>query len=203
MITSPPNNPAQKNRLRGFTLVEVIIAASIGTMILAGVLSTFVLMVRSGVRGSNYSIMEAQTRQAFEQLGIDARMANDFSCTLDSTSTFIKSITLTIPPTDRLGLSTIITYAYDTSDATDCKLISVPGSDPAATAGRRVLVSKVQALTFYRYTATSTTPIPVATGNAGIKHIQVSISVKRTGIGIANTTQVIRSSAFTMRNISI
>ena len=56
-----------------------MIAASLGSMILAGVLSTFLMLVRSGVRVGNYSVMETETRRAFEQLGIDSRMANNFS----------------------------------------------------------------------------------------------------------------------------
>src|SRR6218665_256011 len=74
MITSLSDLRAR--RTRAFTLVEVLIAASIGSIILAGVLAAFLMLVRSGVRVSNYSMMEAQTRRAFEQLGIDARMAN-------------------------------------------------------------------------------------------------------------------------------
>lgn len=200
MITSLLNRPDRKNHIRGFTLVEVIIAASLGSMILAGVLGTFILLTRSGVRGSNYSVMEAETRRAFEQMGIDARMANYFKSNWDPSNTFISSITLKIPANDRIGLPTTVTYAYDTTNSSNCKLVYVPGSDPTATTGRIVLVSKVQALTFFRYTATDPTPMS-GTDDTGIKHLQVSISVKRTGVGIANTTQVIRSSAFTIRNI--
>src|SRR4051794_12271109 len=89
--------PARKNRLgRGFTLVEVLIAMGLSLIILGGVLSTFLLMVRSGLRASNYSMMEAQTRRAFEQLGIDARMANGFSAVFSGGGS-ITSFTLTIP----------------------------------------------------------------------------------------------------------
>lgn len=200
MITSLPERRSLKNRSAGFTLTEVLMAASLSAMILAGVLSTSVLIIRSSVRASNYSIMEAETRRAFEQMGIDARMASDFSCVFTNGS--ITSFTLTIPNED-LSQIYYVTYGYDTSNSANRVIFIVPGNNPAATVGRRVLVNQVNAMTFLRYDATNIL-IPAATiSNAGIKHIQMSVSVLRTGVGIANTTQVIRSSAFTLRNISI
>ena len=98
MITSLPERRSLKNRSAGFTLTEVLMAASLSAMILAGVLSTSVLIIRSSVRASNYSIMEAETRRAFEQMGIDARMASDFSSVFTNGS--ITSFTLTIPNED-------------------------------------------------------------------------------------------------------
>ena len=200
MITSLPERRSLKNRSAGFTLTEVLMAASLSAMILAGVLSTSVLIIRSSVRASNYSIMEAETRRAFEQMGIDARMASDFSSVFTNGS--ITSFTLTIPNED-LSQIYYVTYGYDTSNSANQVIFIVPGNNPAATVGRRVLVNQVNAMTFLRYDATNIL-IPAATiSNAGIKHIQMSVSVLRTGVGIANTTQVIRSSAFTLRNISI
>ena len=99
-MTSSSHNPASCRRrpTAGFTLVELLIASSLGTIVLAGVLAAFLMLVRSGVRASNYSVMESQTRRAFEQLGIDARMANDFVSTF--TGSAITSFTLTIPSND-------------------------------------------------------------------------------------------------------
>ena len=201
MITSLPERRSLKNRSAGFTLTEVLMAASLSAMILAGVLSTSVLIIRSSVRASNYSVMEAETRRAFEQMGIDARMASDFSCVFNPLGS-ITSFTLTIPNED-LSQTYYVTYGYDTSNSANQVIFTVPGNNPAATVGRRVLVNQVNAMTFLRYDATNTLIPAATTSNAGIKHIQMSVSVLRTGVGIANATQVIRSSAFTLRNISI
>ncbi len=203
-MTSSSHNPLsrpKRSKLRaGFTLVEVMIAASIGSMVLAGVLSTFLMLVRSGVRTSNYSVMEAETRRAFEQLGIDARMANNFVS--NYTNGVITSFTLTIPSND-LTSQREVTYGFDSSDGTNQKLYYVPGHDPAVTTGRLTLVSKVTGLTFLRYDGTGAL-IPASTvSDAGVKHIQASVSVSRADSGVAAATQVIRSSAFTLRNISI
>jgi type II secretory pathway pseudopilin PulG len=192
--------PRNSRRLAGFTLVEVLIAASLGTMIMAGVLSAFLMLVRSGMRVSNYSVMETETRRAFERLGIDARMANNFVS--NYTGSVITSFTLTIPSND-LTSQRQVTYGIDTSDSSDLKLYVVPGNNPAATAGRLVLVSKVVGLTFLRYDTAGNLIPASTTSDAGVKHVQASLSVRRSGSGVAAATQVIRSSAFTLRNISI
>jgi prepilin-type N-terminal cleavage/methylation domain-containing protein len=198
MITSLSNFRAR--RARAFTLVEVLIAASLGSIVLAGVLASFLMLVRSGVRVSNYSTMETQTRRAFEQLGIDARMSNKIVSRF--TNNVITSFTLTIPSHD-LGNQREVTYGFDTSDATNKKFYIVPGSDPAGTTGRLNLVTNVTNLTFLRYD-TASVLVPASTvSDETVKHIQVSISVSRAASGVAAATQVIRSSAFTMRNISL
>lgn len=198
MITSSSNLRAR--RTRAFTLVEVLIAASIGSIVLAGVLASFLMLVRSGVRMSNYSTMETQTRRAFEQLGIDSRMANKIVSRFDGGA--ITSFTLTIPSHD-LGSQREVTYGFDTSDATNKKFFMVPGGDPTIATGRRNLVTNVTNLTFLRYD-TASTLVPASTvSDDTVKHIQVSISVGRSATGVAAATQVIRSSAFTMRNISL
>src|SRR6478609_9861220 len=200
MTSSRFNFPSGRRSRRGFTLVEVLMAASLAAMVLAGVLSATLLIIRSGVRASNYSTMEAESRRAFEQLGIDARMANLYTSNFDSGgSGVITSITLSVPSQDLLTQSPV-TYGYDTSVATNKKLYMVPGRNPAATAGRLNLVSNVASLTFLRYD-TNGTLIPASTASdAGVKHIQVSMSISRSASGVAAATQIIRSTAFTIRN---
>lgn len=200
MISSPLNLSPRRRRRGGFTLVELLMGVSIGSFVLLGVLTAFLMLVRSGVRVSNYSTMETETRRAFEQMGIDARMANNFVSNF--TGTTITSFTLTIPNQD-LSNQYQMTYGLDSSDSTNKKLYMVPGSDPTSTVGRINLVSYVSALTFLRYDINGTLIPATTTSDAGVKHIQVSVSVSRSASGVAAATQVIRSSAFTIRNISI
>ncbi|SDS66468.1 prepilin-type N-terminal cleavage/methylation domain-containing protein [Opitutus sp. GAS368] len=190
----------RSNRRAGFTLVEVLMAMSLSLMVLAGTLTAFLMLLRSGIRVSNYSMMESQTRRAFEQLGVDARMANGYASIF--TNGTITACTFTIPSED---LSTIsqVTYGFDHSNSANGKFFSVPGNDPTATTGRVDLVQYVTSLTFNRYDSTSTLIPASTTSDSGIKHIQVSINVSRGTLGVAATTQVIRSSAFTIRNITI
>lgn len=194
------NNRSGRNPAAGFTLVELIIATTIGSIVLAGVLTTFLLLVRSGVRVANYSAMETQTRRAFEQLGIDARMASDFSAHFDSGQ--IDYFTLTIPNNDLTAVRTV-TYGYDTSNSSDRKFFFVPGSDAAATTGRIDLITGVSALTILRYDKDHNEIPASTTDSSGIKHLQVSAKVVRSAVGVTTVTQTIRSSAFTLRNISL
>ncbi len=60
----------------GFTLVELMIGASLASFILAGVLSTFLFMGRSGANVNNYNDMEAQAREALEYFAEDTRQAS-------------------------------------------------------------------------------------------------------------------------------
>jgi Tfp pilus assembly protein PilW len=181
----------------GFTLVEVLMASGLASIVLAGVLSAAMMMMRSGVRASNYSTMETESRRAFEQLGIDARMANLFVSNF--TGNTITSITFTVPSQD-LQTQSKVTYGFDSSDPSNKKFFMVPGSDPTATTGRLNLVNYVSTLIFLRYNA-SDAVIPATTpSDTGVKHIQVSLSISRSASGVAAATQIIRSTSFTIRN---
>lgn len=198
-MTSSYSN-SRPRRARAFTLVEVLIAASLGTIVMAGVLASYLMLVRSAVRVANYSTMESQVRRSFEQLGVDARMANKITCHFSGS--VITAFTLTIPNSD-LSAQRDVTYGYDPSNTTDKKFFMVPGASPYSTTGRINLVSKVTNLTFLRYDTASVLVPATTASDAGVKHIQISISVSRADSGVAAATQVIRSSAFTMRNISL
>ena len=45
MTSSPSNSSRRRRRIAGFTLVELMIATGLGSVILAGVLSTFLMLV--------------------------------------------------------------------------------------------------------------------------------------------------------------
>jgi type II secretory pathway pseudopilin PulG len=183
------------NRAKAYTLVELLIAAGLSGIILTGVLATILMIMRSGVRTENYFAMEKETRQAFEQLGLDARGTKAFSSTFNSSGA-VQSFTLTIPMSNGSG-DYSITYGYDSAN----KLIyRVPGSNPSETTGRKTLINNVSQFSFARYDGSSTAI--TTSSNAGIKHIQISVTVARSGSGgVVRASQTIRSSAFTLRNI--
>src|SRR5687768_8371619 len=67
---------AARRRSRGFTLVEMMVGATISTIILAGTLSTFLYIGRSGMNLRNYNDMEAQARKSLEIFAEDTRQAS-------------------------------------------------------------------------------------------------------------------------------
>jgi Tfp pilus assembly protein PilW len=191
-------------------LVEVMIGATLGTVILAGVLSTFLMLLRSGVRAQNYSTMSVHTRRAFEQLGLDVRMASKFSATVPAPSpsrSIITSITLTVP-LNYISNSNQVTYAYD---STNQWLYMVPGNGSAyvvpgsgtVPAGQQILIRNVTSLTFVRYDKDGVVIPASTTSDATARRVLCSINVGQSPAGVAATTEAIPSAAFAMRNISL
>src|SRR5438309_1691074 len=69
-------------RLRsGFTLAEVMVASTISVFVMAGVLSSFLMMGRSGANAYNYVGMEEDARKGLERFGEDVRMAKNVTWT--------------------------------------------------------------------------------------------------------------------------
>lgn len=171
----------------GFTLAEIMIGSALGSLVLAGVLTSYTMLARSGTRAVNYSMMESQTRRAFEQLGGDLRMASD----IDWNSA--TSITLTVP-NNYTTTGNEVTYAYN-SGAKTFTMSPAPGG---ASGSSYILTRDVSSLTFSRYTRNNT----AATTDASTKRVQLSISTRREAGGAA-TTETISSASFTMRNKSV
>src|SRR5690606_38533331 len=73
MITTTPWRGRKGSR--GLTLVELLIASSLTGLVLAGVLSMFLFLGRTGANVANYADMETQARLALERFGQDARQA--------------------------------------------------------------------------------------------------------------------------------
>lgn len=190
--------PEPTNPRAGFTLVEVMIAASLGSFVLLGVLTTFVMLGRSGVAAQNYSEMESDARRGLEEFAQDVRMASDI--TLNGTSPYT-SITFTMPTTTPAGNYSAngnqVTYAFDsaTSGATATSLYQLPGST-ASLATKRVLVRKVATLTFTffdRLDASTTTV-------ASIKRVQITMQLRNTGNTLVSETDTIVSANAILRN---
>ncbi len=199
-----------------------MIGASLGSMVFLGVLTTYLMLIRSGVRVQNYSLMETQTRNAFEQLGMDARMTSEMT-SLDSagghTSTRT-SVTLTVPK-NYTSTGNKVTYGYDSTNklfylvpgdgVSSGQVYIAPGSGTPP-AGQRILVGqfglaalklKVTSLAISRYDQTGNL-IPATTASDGTtKHIQVSINVQGAASGVVAANESVVSASFTMRNISL
>lgn len=73
--TASPRN-ARRPREGGFTLVEVMVASSLGLILLAAVLTTILFLGRSGANVANYADMETEARNALEVFAQDTRQAS-------------------------------------------------------------------------------------------------------------------------------
>ncbi|HRG55913.1 MAG TPA: prepilin-type N-terminal cleavage/methylation domain-containing protein [Lacunisphaera sp.] len=173
----------------GFTLVEVMIAATLSTFVLAGVLSAFVFLGRTSFRSSGYSEMEAEVRRALEQFASDTRSATDVRWGSD------QSLTLTVN-------GSAVTYAYDgtAGSATYQAFYRVVGD--VASAPRTILVRGVGPdFAFRRYKLTQPGVADnTAQNDSETKLLQVSLRASRTTVAAAGASQPAISARYLLRN---
>jgi Tfp pilus assembly protein PilW len=188
---SSPRRPRHSRRAPGFTLVEVLIAATIGVFVLAGVLAANLQVVRGSIQLAGYAEMDAQVRRALEFLGRDLRSASALVWNGPS------DLTLTLPAA--AGTTTQVTYAWTAESAS---FFRVAGSSSAVVTGRLELVRDLPAapdgsagLVFARFDRDGV----AATTDAATKRIQVSMTLRRSGAGRVTGTHPIAAS-FTLRS---
>ena len=175
--------------MRGFTLVEIMIGGALGSMVLAGVLSTFLMLGRSGANAATYSTMETQARRALEELSQDLRMASDIIWNSDT------SITLLVPDNYASSVPAdhnYVTYAQDTSDST---FYHMPGI-AASTNPKTTLIRNVASLRYSRYDRVDN----VSTANVTTKRIQVTMVMRTTNMTAATASNNILSASYILRN---
>lgn len=171
-----------------------MVAASLATVVLAGVMSAFLFIGRTGFNASGYSEMSAQTRRALDVFASDARMASGIQWNSS------QSITFSVPAA---GGTTLVTYAYDrtgTGPTAGC-FYRLPGG-PDSTATRRVLVRQVSAtFAFRRYKLEQNGVTDrTAANDLETKLIQVDLQAsRRTGTVVAST-QTALSARYLLRN---
>jgi Tfp pilus assembly protein PilW len=188
----------RSKRQVGFTLTELIIATTIGSFVLVGVLTSFLMLGRSGANIANYSMMESQSRRGLEEFGQDVRMASDV--TWNSAT----SITLTVPD-NYTSTSNRVTYGYDSGSKT---FYRKPG-DHSSTNSKYVLIKNVSTdFAYSRYDRrdnllSSAVPASAASAlalNYSTKRILIATSVKITSTTVASASNNIVSASYILRN---
>jgi prepilin-type N-terminal cleavage/methylation domain-containing protein len=178
-------------RRRGFTLMEVLIAATISVFVLAGVLSSFLMMGRSGYNASNYCVMETEARRALETFSQEARMASNIAWTSAT------SVTFTVVDS---STTYKVTYAYDsgTSGAT-AKTFYRKLGEAGSSSARTVLVRGVTEFAFQRYKIVGGVGSS-ATNDLETKQIQLTLRSVRTGVTTVAATNAVLSARVVLRN---
>lgn len=187
---SPTKNFTGRRR-RGFTLVELLVAAGLAGFILSGILTTFVMLGRSGYNASNYSVMEAEARRALETFSEEARLASNI--TWNSSN----SVTLTVVGATGTYL---VTYAYDptTGGGTSKCFYRLPGA-ATSTSARRILVRNVSDFAFRRYKVVNGVDYSAA-NDLETKQIQITLRSVRTGSTTVASTNAVLSARVVLRN---
>ncbi len=190
--TGGPASPKRRHRRRagGFTLVEVLIASTLSTFVLAGVLSAFLFLAQTSFRSSSYSEMESEVRRGLDTFAQDTRSATDVRWNSP------QSITLTVNARP-------VTYAYDsTAGSTTYRSFYRVAGDAASPAARTVLVRGVSAdFAFRRYKlgqpgVTDNT----AQNDAETKLLQLSLRAARTNVATVGAGNAAISARYMLRN---
>ena len=197
MTTStPPIKPrsAPWRARHGFTLTEVIVASTLSTLVLAGVLSAFLLIGRTAYSSSSYSEMEAQVRRALEIFGADARKAADLRWHSH------RSVTLYVAASSGTNP---ITYAYDGDVSSDGHgtFYRLAG-EATSTLPRQVLVRGVaDDFAFERFKLEQALiPNNSAANDLETKQLQITLRAGRKGATTVAQTQGAVSARYILRN---
>lgn len=193
----PPR--ADRSHQRGFTLVEVLIASSLASILMAAVMSTFLMVGRSGMALANYSEMDGEARQALDTFARDVRQAGEI--TWNSAT----SITVAV------GADSI-TYAlaYDEENG-DWQFrrgskVLIQGVDPASfkMTGFQIALSTAAN---EEGTEETTEPRPVAIDLADLgqasretKQVQLELRSSRARPWLARTSNSVVSARYILRN---
>jgi hypothetical protein len=176
---------------RAFTLVEIIVSTGLSSLVMAGILSSFVLTGKNSYNAASYSVMEAESRRALATFTEEVRMAENVTWTSET------CVTLSVVGS---GGSYLVTYAYDsgTSGATAKSFYRQLGA-VGSTSPARVLVYNVTDFAFRRYKVINGTDYSAA-NDLETKQIQITLRTVRTGITTVNTTNAVLSARVVMRN---
>ncbi|HWZ94532.1 MAG TPA: hypothetical protein VNW30_04995 [Opitutaceae bacterium] len=217
LISSTRTDRASRIGTRAFTLVEVMVAASLGAFISSGVVSTFLMIGRTSTNLANYCDLDSNARGALETFGREVRNAGSVTAFSGT------SVTLGIPDTTS---STNTLYSVTYSLATDpefpgqqaLKRTGPPLDNPAGTIGDTYPIHYVQqSNTIFKYfslqagyisgpgygpgnTAPNNEIDPATQNIAGIKQIELTLTSQRSSSTVVSATNTVLSACFTLRN---
>lgn len=174
--------------MRGFTMVELMVAITLALMIGAAVAGTFIFLARSSFSLGQYSDMESQARRALHLFNEDARQANATNWADVNTLTF----TLTVD-------GTTVVYTYNSSAGT----LSRQEGGLASV----VIASGITQFSFRAFQATGTEISPLSTSlaaaNAAAKMIQIELELARSRTTVGTSTGQVISARSVLRNKKI
>ncbi len=81
----------QKNSKKGLSLIELMVAITLMSIVMTAILSSYMALTRSAMAIGNYSEMSEKSRYALELFSRDVRMTSDIS-SFDATSFTVTSL---------------------------------------------------------------------------------------------------------------
>lgn len=155
-----------------------MVATTLLSFMLAGLVGTFVFMLRSSVSLGNYADMNRDGSYFLERFGREIRMTKNVSAI--SSSSFIIDV-------DLAGTDDTVEYVYDASNGSLIRISNLEG--------KSVLLDNISSLSIDYYNI-----LGVKTNNLNeVKSIQLRVDLSRKNIKNDNTDHII-SARFNMRN---
>lgn len=162
-----------------------MVSSTLGVMIMAAVMSSFIYVGRTSMMLRNYADLETQARNAMETFAQDVRMS--------SAVAWNSSTALTI--TVRTGGADVpVRYAYDGSAQTFSRTFNGTTT---------VLITNIRSFAFSAYSI-DTEPVsltsPTNSTNIATKQIQIALETERRNAVLALSTNKVISARFVLRN---
>ena len=172
-----------------------MIAATLSSLVLVGVLSAFLMIGRTSYNASSYSDLEQETRSGLETFAGDAREASDLHWNSP------QGITFTLPTAT--NATTQVTYAYDPDPASPTYgcFYRLPGA-ATSQATRQVLVHNVSPdFIFQRYKLEQPGVADnTAANDLETKQIRLTFRASRTGATTVAANHAAISASYILRN---
>jgi hypothetical protein len=206
MTTSSAKLP--RSARAGFTLVEVMMCAGIGSFVMLGVLTCYGMIARTGTSLYNYVDMEDQARRGLEKFSEDSRMANSITWTSST------QVALTIPHVASDSYVDTVTYWWDsTTDTTSPTYqcfrrteVVTNSSGVTTSTTTTTLIKNVATFQFDRWQAGGATGVQ-ATTNANTDQLQIHLTLRKQGnerntrsTAIVAATNLVVSARYILRN---
>ena len=167
----------------GFTLVELMMAAGVGSLVLAAMAMVFATSARSFATMGNYVSMNSSSRNALDRLTREIRRSGDLT-------EFLSTPTAAHLQFRSFGATnSYVDYQWDA----DSRQLTERTTGSTAT---NVLLTECDELTFAMYKNSFAPTTDVAAGKA----ISVSWNCSRTILGTKTTTEPIQQALIVIRN---
>lgn len=185
---------------RGFTLVELLVAISLATVLIGGMLSSYLFLSRNLVRDSNREQLETQSRTMLQAFARDVGVADRVAGAYDSANAIKQDSSWQTMPTSgqvafRIGTPNdangtyyyAVIYTYDANADTVIRTVSSgPDSGPPPSnfnANTLTLLTHASAFSFNYLDRAANT----ASNQSGIKQIEVAAFTLTNGSAAAGT----------------
>jgi len=165
-----------------------MVGATLAVFILAGVLSTFLFMTRSGANLRNYSDMSAEARKGLETFAEDVRQASAINWAS------ALQFTLTVN-------SVSVQYSYDSTAGTFSRTLN---------GATTTLISGIVSGSFqFKAYNVAGNELPLVTSanltaaSSSTKQLQLSLQASRSTTTVTSATNLVLSARFILRNRSL